>query len=351
MQQPLKSKEILLVNNNNDTYYSVCKCDSYNLFLNMIIGGRGIGKTTSLLIKACTRAINFGKQFIYLRRYKPELKEFATKRTLDTIVKNGVLYKSDGTGGYIFMYDKHIIGYGITLSTARSYKSVAFPDVENIIYDEFTLPRGHTYHYLKDEVEEFLNFISTVFRTRTNGKVYMAGNNEDLFNPYFAYFNVPSFNKIYIDRDRQLYCELAKNSPKLIEMEKKTSLYALTNGTNFGNFHYNNDILIASKINVIQKPSYPRLYCRIKMNENLINVYMYNDSLGNLELYCECKDKNIPDDDITYIITNNGKPNYYYIDIFKKRIKPFMYKMFYNGKISYNDKKCGQYISWLMEQI
>ena len=68
MLQPLKSKEILLVNNNNDTYFSICKCDSYNLFLNMIIGGRGIGKTTSLLIKCCTRAINFGKQFNFSKR-------------------------------------------------------------------------------------------------------------------------------------------------------------------------------------------------------------------------------------------------------------------------------------------
>lgn len=343
-------QQVLKLTNNNDTYYNVCKCDSYNLFFNMIIGGRGIGKTTSLLIKACNRAINYSKQFIYLRRYKPELKEFATKKTLDTIVANGVLYKADGTGGYIFIYDKKVIGYGITLSTARSYKSVAFPNVENIIFDEFTLPRGHTYRYLKDEVDEFLNFISTVFRTRTNGKVYMAGNNEDLFNPYFAYFNIPSFDKIYIDRDRQLYCEMAKNSPKLLSLEKKTSLYALTNGTNFGDFHYNNEVLVQAKINIIDKPVSPRLYCRIRMNDNLINVYMYNTNDGELHLYCEVVNKNI-NDDITYIINDKGKMNYYYIDLFKKRIKPFMYRLFYNDRVSYGSEKCGQYVSWLMEQI
>ena len=59
----------------NNIYYSYDKVLSYNALLNFLIGERGVGKTygmTKFLIKQFLKS---GKQFVYLRRYKTELKE------------------------------------------------------------------------------------------------------------------------------------------------------------------------------------------------------------------------------------------------------------------------------------
>ena len=46
MKLPLK------LNSDNDIYYNCRKCYSYDYFMNIITGGRGIGKTTSWCIQA-----------------------------------------------------------------------------------------------------------------------------------------------------------------------------------------------------------------------------------------------------------------------------------------------------------
>ena len=75
MKLPLK------LNNENDIYYNCTKAYSYNLFMHMIDGGRGIGKTTTFLIDGLHQ-VEKGFQFVYLRRYKSEVKEFVNKDSL-----------------------------------------------------------------------------------------------------------------------------------------------------------------------------------------------------------------------------------------------------------------------------
>ena len=84
---------------NNDIYWNPTKCMSYDLFLNLLLGGRGIGKTTGLNIQRTTNYFKDGSQFIYLRRYKNEIKQFTKKNTLNQVF-DGYMYKGDGIGGY-----------------------------------------------------------------------------------------------------------------------------------------------------------------------------------------------------------------------------------------------------------
>ena len=86
-----------------------------------------------------------------------------------------------------------------------------------MIFDEAILPRGGSYRYLDNEIEMLFELISTVFRDRTDYRIFILGNNADIFNPYFDYFSIPPFERSYIDVDRGLYCELAKDMPKAIE--------------------------------------------------------------------------------------------------------------------------------------
>ena len=50
------------------------------------------------------------------------------------------------------------MGYAVNLSTAGMKKSVAYPLVTRIIYDEFTIEKGFI-RYLPNEVQSFLNFL------------------------------------------------------------------------------------------------------------------------------------------------------------------------------------------------
>ena len=339
MKLPLK------LNNENDIYYNCTKPYSYNLFWYMIDGGRGIGKTTTFLIDGLHQ-VEKGFQFVYLRRYKSEIKEFVHKNSMAKIIDD-VVYKGDGNGGYTMLWGDVILGYIVPLSVQRSYKSSNFDKVNRIIYDEAIVRQSATYRYLQNEVTDLFEFMSTVFRTRTNVKAILLGNNEDIFNPFAAFFHIPLFQTTYVDKERGIYCEHAKNSSKLIEQEKQTGLYALTKGTTYGDYHYDNKVLGAEKIIVSTKPSNAKLLFRLVFNEQTVNVYTCNTNPPIL--YCERRDKIIKDN-ITYVILEEGNINYLYIDIYRKKLRSFVYRYFFNGNIQYNDEKAGSIIKWLIEE-
>ena len=109
----------------------------------------------------------------------------------------------------------------------------------NSILGIFSLIKS-PYKYLPDEIHAFFELVSTITRTRKNYKIIIIGNNADIFNIYFDYFKVPSFDGIYVDKTRGLYCELSKINPDLLKVEQETPLYKLVNGTPYGEYHYNN---------------------------------------------------------------------------------------------------------------
>ncbi len=343
-----KPKINIKLDYNNDIYYSCRRPYSYDFFMAYIDGGRGIGKTTSWLIQAMLE-VKKGNEFIYIRRYKPEIKKFVAKSPLANIT-DGVTYKGFGEGGYCMYIENTIIGYAIPLSTQAAYKSVDFSKVTLIIYDEAILKPSGTLRYLKDEVPAFfLEFLSTVIRTRTNVKVAVLGNNSDLFSPFATYFDLPMYETIYYDKDRKLYCEHAKNSPKLIEMEKKTGLYGLIQGTAYADYHYDNKVFTDSKFNVGEKPKENRLLFRLTFDKQTLNVYQCyidNDSV----LFAERREKYI-DDSITYHILDNGKINYLDANSFKMKLLKFLFKHYYNKKIIYEDEKAGAIVQWVIEEV
>ena len=63
----------------NNIYFTLQKIISYNALLNFIIGERGVGKSYDSKIFVAQRFIKRKKQFVYLRRYKTELKEAMMK--------------------------------------------------------------------------------------------------------------------------------------------------------------------------------------------------------------------------------------------------------------------------------
>ena len=64
---------------NNSIFLDFNKPLSYNALLSFIITERGLGKSYGSKKFVAKRFINKGKQFVYIRRYKSELKQAMMK--------------------------------------------------------------------------------------------------------------------------------------------------------------------------------------------------------------------------------------------------------------------------------
>lgn len=166
-------------------YWDINKSLSYNALFNFIIGARGVGKSYGAKKLAIQNFLKKGKQFVYVRRYKEELKKI--NKFFDDI-KGEFPEHEFKVSPPNFIIDNKIAGTAIPLSTAKIEKSTPYPNVTFIIFDEFILDKGY-HHYLPDEVTNFLELYSTVSRSR-DVIVYFLSNALSITNPYFIYFNL-----------------------------------------------------------------------------------------------------------------------------------------------------------------
>ena len=177
----------------NSIYFTLEKILSYNALISIIIGERGVGKSYDSKIYVANRFIKKKKQFVYLRRYKTELKQAMMKNQTpiffdqiknDERMKNHKFTNTNDT----MSIDGKICGFAMPLSIANILKSSTYENVDTIIFDEFIIDKGN-YHYLQNEVIQFLDVIETVARLR-NIRVIMLGNAISITNPYFSFFNL-----------------------------------------------------------------------------------------------------------------------------------------------------------------
>ena len=206
------------------SYYNFAKLLSYNATINAVNGGRGLGKTygakkkgTADALKSCkfTEVVktvtrrgkqksetvieaSAGYQFIYLRRYKEELSLARATFFADyehefpdwdfrlhgwEAQASPRKYAEMATGR-----PWATIGYFVALSVAQNFKSVQFPRVKLIIFDEYIIEKGG--QYLPNEASKFLNFYNTVDRYKDKTRVFMLANSVSITNPYFIHYKI-----------------------------------------------------------------------------------------------------------------------------------------------------------------
>lgn len=325
---------------NPNRYWSI---EGVNMFI--LIGGRGIGKTTGLDYRAVQEWERKGKEFVYVRRYKSELMK--SKGILDKILP-GVTTRGIGKGGFEFMHGKRRIGFGVTLAMQSTFKSgVDFSNVNLLIYDEAVLKRGGNLRYLADEMTELFELISTVFRDRTDYRIFIMGNNMDIFNPYFEYFSIPRFKGSYIDRERGIYCELCKDKEAFMQKQKETPLYKITKGTAYGDYHYANEVLLQETSLIGEKTADDKFLCRLVYNTRTINIYWH----GEHQLYCEMRKKPIVDA-YSIVLMENDRPNYFFIKDFRSGdLGKFIIAKYFKKEIVYEDNECYTVFSEMMEEV
>lgn len=219
-------------------YYNPSRMLSYDRILNFVIGARGIGKSYAFKKFPIKRFIEHGEQFIYVRRYKPELKKITNyfNDVMGEFPDHELKVK-----GREFYIDGKIAGWAVPLSAWQSEKSNAYPNVRNMIFDEFIREKDGV-GYLQNEVESLLNFMDTVFRTRDNTRCICLSNSVTVVNPYFTYFNlVPNTNKRF-NAYRGILVEIP-DSADFAEQRKQTRFGQLIDGTDYGEMSLYNEFV------------------------------------------------------------------------------------------------------------
>lgn len=216
---------------------------SYNAHFNFILDVRGAGKTYSLAKKKpIDDFLKTGEQYIYLRRYKEELKTIDTHTFFGDIAHLYPDHELEVKGRVLYC-DKEVMGWIVNLSTANMRKSVSYPNVTKIVFDEFILEKGFV-RYIPNEVTMFYNFYETVARTRDNVKVYFIGNAISLSNPYFLemkiiinttqrFTSVKNFRNEHGVKEHLVLVEIGQDDSNFRSKKKESKLGMIVEGTDF----------------------------------------------------------------------------------------------------------------------
>lgn len=233
-------------------WYNWDKIMSFNAMFNFLVGQRGVGKTYGWKKKRIQAAIRRGEEFMYVRRYKEELKVSKDTFFADLVANNEFPDWDFRTWGSLAQMspaatrdDKKrswkTIGHFIALSTAQSIKSVAYPLVTNIGFDEFIIEKGTT-HYISNEVHAFLNLYSTVDRNQDKTKVFFMANSVSIMNPYFLYWDIKpdQFKEFTTLHDGYMLVHFVE-AAEFTEQVYETKFGKFISGTEFGDFAVGNE--------------------------------------------------------------------------------------------------------------
>ena len=261
----------------DNIFYDYQRILSYNALLNFIIGERGVGKSYGAKKYVAQRFIKKHKQFVYLRRYKTELKQAMMKNKTPTFweqIKNDERMKNHkfNNTNDTMSIDGKICGFAMPLSIANILKSSTYDNVDTIIFDEFIIDKG-TYHYLQNEVIQFLDVIETIARLR-DIRVIMLGNAISITNPYFNFFNLslPYNSEIKTFKDGLIAVQYVKNL-KYREVKKSTRFGKLIDGTEYGKYAIDNEFLRDSKTFIRKKTKYSKFYFILVINSKYYGVW------------------------------------------------------------------------------
>lgn len=165
----------------------------------MIFGERSNGKTYGTLDDAIKECHKRGKQFAYLRRWPEDVRKAKMLNLFSALTKdnriseatngewNGItfglgqfnLIATDNDGAKVVC--EKPIGYAFAITAMEHSKSLSYPDVQIIIFDEF-ISRTN---YAPDEFVTFMNVLSTIIRDRDDVEIWMLGNTVSKDCPYF----------------------------------------------------------------------------------------------------------------------------------------------------------------------
>jgi len=283
----------------NELFWNLRKTLTYNILINIIVGNRGGGKTYGSKEWCIDDFIKNKNQFGYIRRYKEDLQKSIPTYFNDIKYKYpDYEFKVESTKFYIRLKpsnekekwkDEDIAGYGFTLSTANNLKSIAFPDIANLVFDEFLLEKG-TQHYLSDEPSKLLNLYETIARPGTGHKrvrLFMLANAISVTNPYFLFWDLKMPTKqdkngkyIWLHPTRPILVEDVRIEA-FIDKKKNTEFGSLVEGTKYADYSIENKFLLDDDTFIEKKSPKARYFLTFTYKEKQYGVW-YDLNAGKM---------------------------------------------------------------------
>lgn len=253
---------------------------SYRKLFNVVIGPRGLGKSYGFKKWALDDFINNGNQFVWVRRYSTELEKIKKEKNpiffddiIDQYPKHKLEIKGNKNGGQFYV-DGNIAGYYLALSVSTSFKSMPFPKVNKIIFDEFLIDKT-TYHYLPNEIIILLDLMETVFRKRDNIRgMFLIGNNISFANPYFLFFKVKPFkSRFYVNGD--LCIEMYKDEEFAQEkLNTRFGQFVSQFAEEYKEYSIDNKPLLDNDSFIAVKPEYAVFRCAIRYKGKIYGFWL-----------------------------------------------------------------------------
>lgn len=276
---------------NYEKYWNLRRTLTYNRLINIIVGNRGGGKSYGAKQWAIDNFIKKREQFGYIRRYKEDLKE-PMLRFFDDISMRYPDYEFKVEGNKFMIRLKpadekekwtqeDVAGYGFILSTASNKKSISYPNITTLIFDEFLLDKGNQ-RYLSNEPIALLNLYETVARPGTEHprvRLFMLANAISITNPYFLFWDLKMSDKkdkngkyIWLHPTRPILVEDVRN--ELFMEEKRASEFGqLISGTKYADFSIENKFILDDNTFVEKKGANARYYFTFVYKEDKYGVW------------------------------------------------------------------------------
>lgn len=341
----------------------------------MAFGERSNGKTYSALSYALDRWKKYGEQFAYIRRFGEDVKKKNLGTLFDGHVEHGKIAEiSGGEYGmveykigrfYLANYDPEIrkldmsqdpIGFAFDLNSMEHHKSVSYPKITTIIFDEFLSRAG----YLNNEFVLFTNTLSTIIRNRSNVKIFMIGNTVNKYCPYFSEMGLthiksqrPGTIDVYNYADTGLQVVVEYCDPMAKRGGKESDVY----------FAFDNPQLKMITGGAWEIAIYPHLEKRYRPKDVVAQFFIFFD---DILLHCEFivtdedyfifihpKTTPIKDesDDIVYTDHPSGRWNWRVgITNQSDKLSLLIRKIIMENRVFYSDNETGEvvrnYIMW-----
>lgn len=264
---------------------------THNLLINVIVGNRGGGKSFGCKEWCIDNFIKKKEQFGYIRRYKEDLKKPMEEFFKDIAYKYpDYEFKTDSSKFYIRLKcedentkwtEDDVAGYGFVLSTANNKKSISYPFITTLVFDEFLLNKGNQ-HYIYDEPSQLLELYETVARPGTGHPrviLFMLANAISITNPYFLFWNLKMPTKqdkngkwIWKHPTRPILVEDVRNEA-FIDKKKNTEFGKLIEGTKYAEYSIENKFLLDDDNFVEKKTQNARYFFTFVYKEHTLGVW------------------------------------------------------------------------------
>lgn len=243
---------------------------------NIIIGGRGSGKTYGALLSS----VEDGKKFCFMRRrqtqldlinkpefspIKPICRDTGLHITMRPIAKGlsaFVPYETDEDGKEIPAGAPY--GWTVALSTVSNIRGFDASDVELLIYDEAIPEKGEL--PIPHEAEKLFNCYETMNRNRElEGsrplQLFCLANANDQTAPILEHLRLirrldrmlKTGTELWTDPDRGLLVLVLRDSP-VSEAKRDTALYRLTAGSEFSAMALDNAFSYEDRVPTSSRP-------------------------------------------------------------------------------------------------